>query len=92
MGSQRVRRELVAEQQQLWLGFVTFTARAQVQSLVPELRSPKLWSVAKKNNKKYQKTNKQNEKVEAGLHIHSTVDTIHFENCDVLSSFSFLRC
>jgi len=38
------------------------------------------------------KRKKKNEKVEAGLHIHSTVDTIHFENHRVLSSFSFLEC
>ena len=48
----------------------------------------------KKNNKKIPenkaKQKKEREKVEAGLHIHSTVDAIHFENCGVLSSFSLL--
>ena len=35
-----------------WLGFQAFTARAQVQSLVGELRFCKLYSTAEKKKKK----------------------------------------
>ena len=96
-GVARVRHELVTKQQQPVVRIRHFHCQGPGSVPGPGAEVPRAMGCSQKKKKEQPKIPenkaKQNKKkkVEAGLHIHSTVDTIHFENYGVLSSVSLLR-